>query len=96
MVADGLDEPGLLRVAGDEHGAGLAALEHAVARVEGEAALALLGRRAVALVATFGQHGADALLEEFQVLAGRLGGLRAQTRQPGQHAERQRAKCGFY
>ena len=54
----------LLRVAGDDRRAAVAALEHAVAAVEVEPALELLGGGRVALVAVLDEHRPDLLLEE--------------------------------
>ena len=83
VVPDRLDEPTLPRVAGDERGTGVTALEQAIAEIHAQLALLLL--RAVALVAFGGQQRADALLEEFK-LRGR-GRERRHGRQPGQKRE---------
>ena len=72
-VADGFDEEALVRLTGDDGGAGVAAFERAGAGVEEEAAFEFLRAGAVALVATLGQQGADALLEELGVLGGEGG-----------------------
>ena len=73
LVANRLDEQALARLAGDERGARVAALEHGLTRVEQQAALHLLARRAVALETTLGKHGTNALLEELAALI-RAGG----------------------
>ena len=62
LVADRLDQQALLRVAGDDDGAGLAAVHHAGLRVEPQVALVLLG--AVAWIAVLGQERPDGRLEE--------------------------------
>ena len=71
-VLDGLDQQGLLEVAGDDGRTFVAALVGAVAGVEDEAALrgVLLG--GVALVATVDEDRADVLLEELESFLRRL------------------------
>jgi hypothetical protein len=66
VVADGLDEEALVGLARDERRAGVAALQHRVARVELQAAFEFLRLRAVAGVAGPGEHGANLGLEKFQ------------------------------
>ena len=72
-VAHGLDEEALVRLPGDNGGAGVAAFEHGGAGVEEEAALEFLRAGAVAFVAALGEQGADALLEELEVFGGEVG-----------------------
>ena len=72
-VADGADERGLVRVAGDDSGAGIAALEHALAGVEREAALDFALGGAVALEALAGEDGANLVLEERGLVGGERG-----------------------
>src|SRR5204863_9303594 len=67
-VPDRLEEEALLRVAGDDRRAGVAALEDLLAAVEPEGALQLLRLGAVALVAALDEKGSDLFLEEFEGL----------------------------
>ena len=71
-VLDGLDEQGLLEVAGDDGGTFVAALVGAVAGVEDEAALRGILLGGVALIATVDEDRADVLLEELEAFLGRL------------------------
>ena len=71
-VADGFDEEAFVRLAGDDGGAGVAALEPAVARVEREAAFDLLRARAVALVTILDQDRTHLGLEEVGLRGGEL------------------------
>ena len=79
-IADGADERAGIRIAGDDGGAGIAALEQAVARIEAQAALDAPALGGMALVAILHQHGPDFLLEEIRLLLRELGrGRGAQT-----------------
>ena len=71
-VADGFDEQAFVRLAGDDGGAGVAALHPTVARVEREAAFDLLRARAVALVTILDQDRTDLGLEEVGLRGGEL------------------------
>ena len=82
FVADGLEEERCGGVAGDEGRAGVAAGLPAGARVEEEAAF-LLGGGAMAFVAFLSEDGADAGLEEFELLGCRGGDERAERNEKG-------------
>ena len=85
-VMDGQQQERLGDVTGHHGRTLVAALEHAVARIEDQAALrgAFLDR--VTLVAMLGEDRADVLLEELETLLGRLIGGEQQ-RTGGQHGE---------
>ena len=81
-IADGRDEETFFRIAGDEGGAGRAALEQRIARIEQEAALGFSLLRAVALVARLGEDRADLRLEELDVFGWQIGGGNSSDREP--------------
>ena len=91
LVADSLNQPGLLRVAGHQRRTSVTALEQALPGVERKAALVLFRRRAVTLVAALDQHRADFFLEEIQMLASRFGGGKSPAEASG-HSEHKRAE----
>src|SRR6185436_10041210 len=66
--AQRLDQEALRGVARDDRGAGVAALQHPLARIEIEAALQLRRLRAVAGRAALRQNRPDLLLEELEAL----------------------------
>jgi len=70
LIAHGLDQPGLFRIAGDQRRPSVTSPKQAVARVEGEAALAFVFRCAVTFVAALGEQGPNFALKEFVMLAG--------------------------
>ena len=71
-VSDGLVDERFRGVAWDDAGAAVAALERGCGEVEREAALALAGFEAVALVALFAENRQDLALEKVELLLGRL------------------------
>ena len=68
LVADGVDDEAVLGLARDDRWPRVAAVEHALAGVQHEAALYLVGVAAVAFVATVREHGTDVRLKKLEVL----------------------------
>ena len=91
VLANGVNEIAIVRIAGDDDGAGIGALEEGRFGVEAQSAALLVG--AVAGHAIVGQHGADARLEELGgVGVGGVGG--AARRQQGEGEPTAGEKCG--
>jgi hypothetical protein len=94
-VTDGLDEQAVVGVSRDDGGAGVAAKQDAVARIEQELALDPVGLVTVALVAVLAQKRADPLFEELEVRRGEGGdrggsakGERREQIRPGKNQRR--------
>jgi len=84
--ANGLDQKAFLGVAGDDGGPSVAALEQARAGIQVETAFELVALGAVAVVAPFDQHGADAFLEQLEASRA-VGGLGLAEDWSGQHKD---------
>jgi len=88
-ILDGLDEERLLKIAGHDGGAFVAALVGAVAGVEDEAALRGILLGGVALVATIDEDRSDVLLEELESFLGRLRFIGGDREGGGEQRERE-------
>ena len=98
-VAEGFDEEAVGGFAGDEGGAGFAAVEEAFAGIDVEAGLEfalLLGLGGVAGVALLREDGADFILEERKLLGGGFGGAEREGGEGGEGGEEREGGGGFH